>query len=129
MCLLSHPLSVLWLDFRRLPADEKFTERPVRKSTRCLSCFHCRGFARRRARTCIVTRSRAGMEAFGKKMSELTGDFDSAQWAGWLVPGADPVDGSGHGEGGELGIARCDGFIGDSFFDVATDGGVDAPLE
>src|SRR6201995_669491 len=98
MCLLFHPLPVLCLGPRRLPADEKFTERPVRKSTRCLPCFRCRGSAWRRARGCFVTRRGAGMEAFGEKVSKLTGDFDSAQWAGRLVPGADPVDGSGPGE-------------------------------
>src|SRR5258708_2763170 len=69
------------------------------------------------------------MEAFGEQVCEVTGDFYAAEWAGWFVPGADPVDRSGHGEGGELGVAGGDGFVCDSLFDVATDGGVDAPLE
>ena len=57
------------------------------------------------------------------------GDLRAAERAGGFVPGADPVDGSGHGEGGELGVAGGDGFVGDSLFDVAADGGVDAALE
>src|SRR6266566_6250671 len=69
------------------------------------------------------------MEAFGEQVSEVTGDFYAAERAGWFVPGADPVDGSGHGEGGELGVAGGDGFVCDSLFDVAANGGVDAPLE
>src|ERR1700722_8694004 len=62
-------------------------------------------------------------------MREVTGDFYTAKRAGWFVPGADPVDGSGHGEGGEFGVAGGDGFVCDSLFDVAADGGVDATLE
>src|SRR5882724_9371280 len=62
------------------------------------------------------------MEAFGKQVCEVTGDFYAAERAGWFVPGADPVDGSGHGAGG-------DGFVCDSLLDVAADGGVDATLE
>src|SRR3979409_1863348 len=69
------------------------------------------------------------MEAFGEQVCEVTGDFYAAERAGWFVPGADPVDGSGHGEGGEFGVAGGDGFVCDSLFDVAADGGVDATLE
>src|SRR6266478_6238579 len=69
------------------------------------------------------------MEAFGEQVSEVTSDFYAAEGAGWFVPSADPVDGSRHGEGGELGVAGSDGFVCDSLFDVAADGGVDAPLE
>src|SRR5260370_17355125 len=69
------------------------------------------------------------MEAFGEQVGEVAGDFYAAERAGWFVPSADPVDGSGHGEGGELGVAGGDGFVCDSLFDVAADGGVDAPLE
>src|SRR5258705_3823627 len=69
------------------------------------------------------------MEAFGKQVCEVTGDFYAAEGTGWFVPGADPVDGPGHGEGGELGVAGSDGSVCDSLFDVAADGGVDAALE
>src|SRR6266581_3735395 len=69
------------------------------------------------------------MEAFREQVGEVTGDFYAAERAGWFVPGADPVDGSGHGEGGELGVAGGDGFVCDSLLDVAADGGVDATLE
>src|SRR5882762_9759675 len=69
------------------------------------------------------------MEAFGEQVREVTRDFCTAERAGWFVPGADPVDGSGHGEGGELGVAGSDGFVCDSLFDVAADGDVDATLE
>src|SRR5437660_534893 len=69
------------------------------------------------------------MKTFGKELREVAGDFNAAERAGGLVPGADPVDGSGHGEGGELGVARSDGFVCDSLFDVAANGGVDTSLE
>ena len=69
------------------------------------------------------------MEAFGEEVCEVTGDLYAAERAGWFVPGADPIDGSGHGEGGELGVAGGDGFVRDSLLDITTDGGVDAPLE
>src|SRR5260370_40591167 len=69
------------------------------------------------------------MESFGEQVSEMTGDFYAAERAGWFVPGSDPVDGSGHGEGGELGVAGGDGFVCDSLFDVAANRGVDAALE
>ena len=59
----------------------------------------------------------------------MAGDLKTAEWTGGFVPGADPVDRSGHGKGGELGVAGDDGFIGDSLFDVATDRGIDAALE
>ena len=62
-------------------------------------------------------------------MREVARDLQAAEGAGRFVPGADPVDGSGHGEGGEFGVARGDGSVGDSLFDVAADGGVDAALE
>src|ERR1700731_4413950 len=69
------------------------------------------------------------MEAFGEQVSEVTGDFYTAERAGWFVPGADPVDCSGHREGGEFGVAGGDGFVCNSLFDVTADGGVDAALE
>src|SRR5882757_4623391 len=110
-------------------SGEKFTERWVRKSTRGLPCFGCRCFARGCVRNWLGTRGGSGAESFGEQLREVTCDLDTAERAGWFVPGADPVDGAGHGEGGELGVAGGDGFVCDSLFDVAADGGVDATLE
>src|SRR3979490_3351076 len=69
------------------------------------------------------------MGAFGERAREVTRDLCPAERAGWFVPGTDPVDGSGHGEGGELGIAGGDGFVCDSLFNIAADRGVDATLQ
>src|SRR4030081_559493 len=69
------------------------------------------------------------MEAFGEEVSEVTGDLYAAERAGWFVPGADPIDGSGHGEGGAPGVAGGDGFVCDSLFNITADRGVDATLQ
>src|SRR5436305_2924462 len=69
------------------------------------------------------------MKAFSQQLSDMTGNFYAAERARRFVPCADPVDGSGHRKRRELSVAWRDGSVGDSFFDVAADGRIDAALE
>lgn len=59
----------------------------------------------------------------------MAGDLLTAERACGFVPGTDPVDGSGHGEGGEHRVAGSDGFVRNSLFNVSADGCVDPTFE